>query len=114
MGQQQADDGDEAGVNDALELLRLSVSSVKKSVTPSCPPTPVLYLCLEVVQKTGLLAEVLQWKDEDLVLEKDDELRKKVQTAAGALLVSVLALSETSEIDLGAAAVAKIELNGRK
>ena len=112
MGQQQADDGDEAGANnDALELLRHSVSSL---LNPSSSPTPISFMCLDVAQKMGLLAEVLQWKDEDLVLENDDELRKKVQTAGGALLMSLFALSEASGIDLGAAAVAKIELNGRK
>ena len=47
-------------------------------------------------------------------MENDKDLRKQVQVAAGGLLVSVLRLSEECEIDLGAAAVAKIDLNGRK
>jgi hypothetical protein len=110
MGQQQAANGDEIGSKDALEVLRLSVSS--SSPSPSSPPIP--FLCLDVAEKTGLLAEVLQWKNEDLVLENDDVLRNKVQTSAGALFLSLLTFSEECGIDLGAAAVAKIDLNGRK
>lgn len=114
MGQQRPDEkGDEAGANDALEFLRQqSVSSSSPSFPPT--PNPFPFLCLDVAQKTGLLAEVLQWKNEDLVLENDDELRNKVQTAAGALLMSLFILSEACGIDLGLAAVAKIDLNGRK
>ena len=111
MGQQQPDENGDIGAKDALELLRRSLSSS----SPSSPrPTPIPFLCLDVAEKTGLLAEVLQWKNEDLVLENDGELRNKVQTSAGALLMSLLTLSEECGIDLGAAAVAKIDLNGRK
>jgi hypothetical protein len=109
MGQQQAANGDEIGSKDALEVLRAVSSS---SSSPSSPPIP--FLCLDVAEKTGLLAEVLQWKNEDLVLENDDVLRNKVQTSAGALFLSLLTFSEECGIDLGAAAVAKIDLNGRK
>ncbi len=110
MGRPQPNNSDEIGANDTLELFRQSVSGS----SPSISPTSIPFLCLDVAQKTGLLAEVLQWKNEDLWLENDKDLRKQVQVAAGGLLVSVLRLSEECEIDLGAAAVAKIDLNGRK
>lgn len=109
MGQQQQQPDDEESL-DSLEVLRQAVSATTKPKASS----PVAFLCLDVAQKTGLLAEVLQWKGEDLRLDNDEELRRKVESKTAGLLISILALSVSCGIDLGVAAQAKMRLNARK
>jgi len=95
----------------SIEFLRQAVQdTLKLSIIP------ITGLCLDVAHKAGLLAEILQWKSEEVtaLVYDDIEFCHKMQIAAGELLVSILRLSAHSEIDLGAAAVAKIDLNARK
>ena len=101
---------DETDETDSLEFYRAALPPLERShAVVTCER-----LALAVQHRAGQLAETLQWKgDVAGPLDSADD-RAAVQTAAGALAVALLRLSEFLHIDLGQAAVEKMALNARK
>ena len=73
-------------------------------------------LILSVSLEAAELLELTQWKDEEAVetLVDDDAFRTALAEECADVLIYLLLISERAGIDLGQAALAKIELNARK
>ncbi len=73
-------------------------------------------LILSVSLEAAELLELTQWKDEEAVetLVDDDAFRTALAEECADVLIYLLLISERAGIDLGQAAMAKIELNTRK
>ena len=73
-------------------------------------------LILSVSLEAAELLELTQWKDEEAVetLVDDDAFRTALAEELADVLIYLLLIGERAGIDLGQAALAKIELNARK
>ncbi len=73
-------------------------------------------LILSVSLEAAELLELTQWKDEDEIetLMDDDAFRTALAEECADVLIYLLLIGERAGIDLGQAALAKIELNARK
>ena len=73
-------------------------------------------LILSVSLEAAELLELTQWKDEDEIetLVDDDAFRTALAEECADVLIYLLLISERAGVDLGQAALAKIELNATK
>lgn len=100
---------DETDEIDSLEFYRAALPPLEHHAAVTCER-----LALAVQHRAGHLAETLQWKGDVAGPLDSAEDKAAVQTAAGALAVALLRLSEFLHVDLGQAAVEKMALNARK